>query len=169
MAAEQQEQKPNLKRQRIHDKKKLDPDKTYMSKTEYAKHRGIKVSILNDHLPKLKEAITMVGKREKFDVDLADFILDGGNAHTNYAESKAKREHFKALEAELDFKKKQGTLLDAEQVEKEAFEIARVTRDRLLTIPDRVSQQLSVEKSSHRCYELLMKEITDALETIANA
>ena len=62
---------------------------------------------------------------------------------------------------------KTGQYVDAEQVNKEAFQAARATRDALLNIPGRVSHLLASVSEADPIYEILTQEIRTALEGLA--
>ena len=59
-------------------------------------------------------------------------------------------------------------MVDKFEVENEAFTVRRRIRDTLLTIPDRIAGIVSAEPDQRKNYDLLMKEITAALEELSN-
>lgn len=68
---------------------------------------------------------------------------------------------------EVEAKVKTGQYLDAQTVEKEAFQTARTVRDSLQNIPDRVSSLLASLSNSNEIYDILTQEIRTALETLS--
>ncbi|MBI3693743.1 MAG: hypothetical protein HY238_02725 [Acidobacteria bacterium] len=64
--------------------------------------------------------------------------------------------------AKLDYEERSGKLVDAEEVTKAAFDDARVVRDRLLTIADRIASLLAAESDSKKVYNILASGIRDA-------
>lgn len=68
---------------------------------------------------------------------------------------------------EVEAKVKTGQYLDAQMVEKEAFQTARTVRDSLQNIPDRVSSLLASLSNSNEIYDILTQEIRTALETLS--
>lgn len=62
---------------------------------------------------------------------------------------------------------KTGRLIDRALEERRNFERARIVRDRMRAIPDRVSPQLAVETESSRIHEILAEEIDKALASLA--
>lgn len=68
---------------------------------------------------------------------------------------------------EVEAKVKTGQYLDAQTVEKEAFQTARTVRDSLQNIPDRVSSLLASLSDSNEIYDILTQEIRTALETLS--
>ncbi|KXK28624.1 MAG: hypothetical protein UZ01_02564, partial [Candidatus Brocadia sinica] len=82
--------------------------------------------------------------------------------------ARAMKEHFRALLAELEFKEKNGELVPVEAVRKQAFETARMVRDSLLNIPNRVSPILAAESDHREINQILTKEIVQCLENLSN-
>lgn len=82
----------------------------------------------------------------------------------SYQESKAKREAAEAALAELKLEKERGRLLDAEEVRKSAFNAARMVRNLMMNIPDRVAAELAAETDVFKVGQRLKDEIRKALE-----
>lgn len=83
----------------------------------------------------------------------------------SYAESRAKRESYNAELARLELEEKQGTLVDAEVVKKQAFAVARQVRDGMLNIPDRVAAEMAALTDQFEVHRRLTEEIRKALMT----
>ncbi|HMS82267.1 MAG TPA: hypothetical protein PKD12_01280 [Nitrospira sp.] len=83
-----------------------------------------------------------------------------------FIESQARREMFKANLTELEYLEQVGTLIKAEDVDREWFELARLVRDTMLNIPARIADQLAHETDQRKVQDLLEQEIYQALETI---
>ncbi|MBF0293870.1 MAG: hypothetical protein HQL96_01665 [Magnetococcales bacterium] len=69
--------------------------------------------------------------------------------------------------AELELGRLKGSLLDAEDVKREVFEMARRTRDRILGIPYRVAASLAAETDAKAIERLLDDELRTALEELS--
>ncbi|GHS92467.1 hypothetical protein AGMMS49949_04620 [Alphaproteobacteria bacterium] len=69
---------------------------------------------------------------------------------------------------EIEAKVKTVPYVDAEIVEKQAFQVGRTVRDSLQNIPDRVSSLLASLSDAHQIYEILTKEIRLALESLSS-
>jgi hypothetical protein len=82
----------------------------------------------------------------------------------SYAEARAQHERFKARLAELELEQREGKLVEAEAAKKEAFRIARLVRDAMLNIPDRVAAELAAEGNQFKVHQRLTQEIRRALE-----
>jgi len=68
---------------------------------------------------------------------------------------------------ELDNQRRRGQLLDAAVVQRDQFEAARIVRDAVLGVPDRIAAELAGETDPRRVYELLADELKRALTSIA--
>ncbi|MBV0900103.1 MAG: hypothetical protein KTV77_05280 [Wolbachia endosymbiont of Fragariocoptes setiger] len=75
-------------------------------------------------------------------------------------------ERGKLLEAKA--KAEIGELVRVEEVKRDAFNTARVVRNNLLNIPDRVSALLASMSDAERIHETLAEEIRAALEELHN-
>lgn len=85
----------------------------------------------------------------------------------SFSEAQTRERHFKAKLAELEFLERVGKLVSKEAVEVEAFRTARLVRDSILNIPDRLAGQLAAESDHRKIYDLLSKELRQALENLA--
>ena len=83
-----------------------------------------------------------------------------------YAEARTQRERFMSELARLEFEERQGTLVKAEEVRTEAFRIARIVRDSLLNLPDRVAGEFSAESNQFKIHTRLTQEIRRAIEEL---
>jgi hypothetical protein len=160
------------------DKKTDKPDlntttgRVQMNQKDYAKHRGLTHMRINQMVRegKLDAALIDTGKKRqgkpilKIDVSIADAILD---ENVPLKDAKTKKEHYQALTAELEYRYKIGELIEVSQVEKEAYEMAKTIRDKLLLIPDRIAAQLASEKDETKCFKMLSDELTKALEALS--
>lgn len=104
------------------------------------------------------------------EVDPEDFnTLDDDDDHKppNFQNAKAIGERYKARMAKLNFEQKVGKLVDIEKVRKEAFDVAKLTRDTLLNIPNKICHELAAESDPGKVYQVLTEAITQGLETLA--
>jgi hypothetical protein len=79
---------------------------------------------------------------------------------------KNEMEKGKILEAEA--KAEVGELVAVEEVRAAAFNKARVVRDNLLNIPDRIAAQLASIDDERKVHEILLAEIRGVLQTLAD-
>jgi hypothetical protein len=93
--------------------------------------------------------------------------LDAGDPNVaSYAAAKAKREHFAAETARLEYERRIGQLGDLEAMRREMFEIARQVRDSLCNIPDRLAPVLAAEREEARVHHLLLVDITQVCDEL---
>lgn len=164
-----------------------------VSASAYAKHRGISlqavVKAINDG--RLVESVVQSeAGRYKIDPVKADAewsantdSMTGAPAHManrpaetdndpedgqpiTYAEARAQHERFKARLAQLELEQREGKLVEAEVVKRESFRTARLVRDALLNLPDRVAGELAAETNQFKVHQRLVSEIRRALEDL---
>lgn len=87
-----------------------------------------------------------------------------GGAAATFAQSRAIKEAYLARLAKLEFEEKSGVLVKADAVKNEAFKVARLVRDAMLNIPDRVSSELAADSDQFVIHRKLTLEIRRALE-----
>jgi phage terminase Nu1 subunit (DNA packaging protein) len=93
--------------------------------------------------------------------------LSPSNLSTVLLKTRIKNEVERGKMLEIEAKVKTGQYVDAKDVEKQAFQVARTVRDSLQNIPDRVSSLLASISDANQIYEILSKEIRIALEGLA--
>lgn len=165
-----------------------------VSAAQYAKLRNISKQSVSQAIAegKLPTAAVKQGRGYAVDVDLADrewkantnpamgapthAIPKGNNlpdenmptGTETLAASKAKRESFMAELARLEYEQKAGQLVPIEEVKKEAFRTARIVRDTILNIPDRLAAELAAETNQFTVHKRLAEELRRALEELGN-
>lgn len=85
-------------------------------------------------------------------------------AAATFAQSRAIKEAYLARLAKLEFEEKSAALVKADAVKNEAFKVARLVRDALLNIPDRVSADLAADADAFTVHRKISLEIRKALE-----
>ena len=83
-----------------------------------------------------------------------------------YVQSRAIREAYEARLAKLEYEVKIGKLVNADEVRVDAFNVARITRDRLMGIPDMIAPLLTGMTDIRDIHELLSTEIRLACEEL---
>ena len=94
-------------------------------------------------------------------------VDEGGDDVGPLGEAQAKERHFKALIAELDYRKRMGELVERSAVEAESFRIGRQVRDTQKNIPARLCDILAAETDKRKIYEILETEITKSHKALA--
>ena len=150
---------------------------------EYARRRGISQEAVRKAIQggRLVECIvTNERGRQRLIPSVADAEWDKNTQHhrksqpdpiveddlldiPNFNESRAKREAYQAELARLEYEEKQSTLVNAEAVKKEAFRTARLVRDAMLNIADRIAAELAADTDAFSVHKRLTDEIRTAL------
>ena len=92
----------------------------------------------------------------------------GTESGISYQKSRANKELFEALLKKLEYEERSGKLVDISKMEVDAFTAARVARDKLLAIPDRVAPILVGITDIHELKEVLRKEIITSLQNLTD-
>lgn len=77
------------------------------------------------------------------------------------------KEEYAAKLMQLKFDRESGKVVDAADVKKEAFKLARTVRDSMLNIPDRVAAEFAGCSTAAEIHMRLTDEIRQALEALA--
>ncbi|GAN33942.1 MAG: hypothetical protein DYG83_13260 [Candidatus Brocadia sp. AMX2] len=102
------------------------------------------------------------------------YLSEKKQSSEGYERARTERMIWLAKQAELNYKKQEGILVDAGEVKQAAFETARQVRDGLLNIPNRISDLLVGEINSAgridgaKVKEILDKELRQALEALSD-
>lgn len=81
-------------------------------------------------------------------------------------ESKTLQAAYQARLAQIEYEEKSGKLVDAGKVKKTAFNAARMTRDAILAIPDRVAAQFAGMTDPFTIHATLTEELRGAIAEI---
>ena len=93
----------------------------------------------------------------------------GGDLPTLLLKTRIKSEVEKAKLLEIKARVEAGKYVDADEVKVAAFNKARVVRDALTNIPERLAAVLAAETDAARVHAMLTSEIRTALEDLAGA
>lgn len=149
-----------------------------MTQGEYAAHLGVSQPYVNKLVKtgKIPEAaLVPVGKRFKIISELADEALNRNvteptptqGRNESYVQARIESEKVKIKLKELELQKKRGELISASEVQKAAFDKARLVRDAILNVPSRISAILAAESNQIKVEALLMAELKKALEELS--
>ena len=153
-----------------------------MSFSAYARHRGCSPANITKAISKGK--ITPING--KIDPEKADIEWDENsprlqNRKKNFklAEElapdttvmsltriRAMHEGLRAKKTKLEVDQLEGTLIDARAVKDASFKQARLVRDTLLSIPNRLTPVVANESDEHRVFQLIHEEIVSSLRAI---
>lgn len=91
-----------------------------------------------------------------------------GGAVVSYAASRARKEAALAGLRELQLQQRRGELVELIVVQNDFFRFARNARDRMQNLPARLSGILAASSDQEEIFQLLTREIDQALEEVAN-
>ncbi len=91
-----------------------------------------------------------------------------GNGHTSFAKFRSAREGYQAKLAQLDYEERAGKLVKKDDVEREAFDAARLMRDRFLSLPQELAGTLVNMTDEKEIIKYLRGKIRDALMDASN-
>lgn len=94
--------------------------------------------------------------------------IDPSNVPT-LVESKTIEAAYRAKLAQIEYEEKTNKLIEVDKVKKEAFRLARVTRDAMLGIPDRISAEIAGMTDPFAIHAKLIAEVRNAIESISHA
>lgn len=104
-------------------------------------------------------------------VSLSDIVISASDNDDNMtlAQAQLKEKIAKARIAELELKEREGTLVQKAVVDGELFAIAQEIRNALLTIPDRIIDQvISESKNRNKAHNTIYTAIASELEKLAD-
>lgn len=93
-------------------------------------------------------------------------LPQGGDLPTLLLKTRIKSEVERARLLEIKAKVEAGKYVDADEVKVAAFNRARIVRDALLSIPDRLAAVLAAETETQTVHGLIAAEIRQALEEL---
>jgi hypothetical protein len=91
------------------------------------------------------------------------------DALPSISESQTLKLAYQAKLAQLEYEEKTAKLVDAEDMKKRAFRVARVTRDAMMAIPDRVAAEFAGMTDAFAIHGKLTDEIRAAISEVVKA
>lgn len=83
--------------------------------------------------------------------------------------ARAVKEHYLSLIRKLEFRLKAGQVVETAAAANEQFRAARLVRDRVIAVADRLADELAAETDASTVHRLLLDELRRALESAAEA
>lgn len=132
-----------------------------------------KSTIIHLSIPKIEEPKPQVQVKSKMqEISLTEAIEISAEkilSSETLFEAQKYREIYAALIKKLEYQKAKGLLRSGEEVDKLNFDTARLIRDFLISIPDRLAPLVAAETDLHTCTQILKVEIHSLLESISDA
>ena len=160
----------------------------YVNQSDFSKIVGVTKQRISKSIQhgKLSKSLVMVdGKRminlkiglQEWAANIAPVQQIGGSKNMakktinqmNLSDLQLMQARYKTLTQKLDLDTKIKGLIPVEQIEKEYLYIARIVREVILAIPDRISAILAAETSERKVNNILTEKLHEALEGLKNA
>jgi hypothetical protein len=93
--------------------------------------------------------------------------IDVEESRISYAELQRINIELKNKILDLEIREKEGELVKYDDIKNKVFSYARIFRDTMLTLPDRLSPILAAEQDRNKIHNILSTEIRNALEESA--
>ena len=91
-----------------------------------------------------------------------------GDVALTYQRSCASKEFYEFQIKKLEYEEMKGKLVDLATMEKEAYTAARVARDKLLSMPDRLGPHMLGKSDLQEVKDIIRKEVTAALDNLTD-
>lgn len=88
---------------------------------------------------------------------------------TQYQKSRAVKESYTARLRKIEFEKEMGTIVNKEGVEKAAFGISRILREKLKAVPNRLAPKVTVVTDQKENFIILTEEMESVIREIQAA
>ena len=143
-----------------------------MGLREYARHRGVSLKAVQRAIDEARIEVSIENGLKKIDAARADRCWDkntqprAGNDE-DYKKARARREHYQANTAELDYQERVGELMSTARVRSLISKYNGVVREKLMSIPHQLAPQLAGISNVRRVEELLISKINDSLTNLA--
>lgn len=112
--------------------------------------------------------ISRVKHKKKLPEEERKKVIKAGESNKlSYSDARTAHERYRAALKKLQFEEKTGKLVSAEDVQKQAFSLARQVRDAILVIPDRISSVLAAVSDEREIKKILDKELNLALGALS--
>lgn len=141
---------------------------------QYAKHRKVNPSSVQAAISSGRIQAKKNGSKFEIDPDLADKEWEENTRDTGeyvdatmMTRARLNKENAIAEIRRMEMLQMKGELVSVSRVKAQAFELARKTRDAILNIPSRISDQLTVETDRFKIEQILTTELTIALSELA--
>ena len=96
---------------------------------------------------------------------------DGGQSSTTmqYQKSRAVKESYAARLRKVEFEEKMGTIVHKEGIEKASFGVARILREKLKAVPNRLAPKVTVVTDQKENFIILQEEMESVIKEIQAA
>ena len=96
-------------------------------------------------------------------------VGSGNRLDLTYKQARTHEAAFRAKLTELEFREREGMLVEADKVRRSAVSLAAMTRSAFEKIPDKLADRLAAEAEPAVCHAMLVAEIDLVLADLAAA
>ena len=96
-------------------------------------------------------------------------VGSGNRLDLTYKQARTHEAAFRAKLTELEFREREGMLVEADKVRRSAVSLAAMTRSAFEKIPDKLADRLAAEAEPAACHAMLVAEIDLVLADLAAA
>jgi phage terminase Nu1 subunit (DNA packaging protein) len=164
------------------------PKERWIGPSSFAKYRGVNLSTVKDWIREGKLGFALKqgsNNRNKIDWDTADRLLketndtaqsdqyatqqnnDNNDKTTSLTQARTAKTAMEAKAAQLKYKTLAGSLVETDKVIDVAKQMGRLTKESMLTLPDRLSPILAAETNVDEINKILTLEINSALRNLS--
>lgn len=165
--------------------------------TEYAAHLKVSPPYVTKLKKQGRLVMVVEGGKELVDFELSDKLIrnttdpakadNGANAKPGagsrvvqdvgtgnkldltFKQARTHEAAFRAKLTELEFREREGLLVEADKIKRAAVALAAMTRSAFEKIPDKLADRLAAEEDPSACHSLLTAEIDQVLADLAAA
>ena len=129
------------------------------------KDRLGKMNVNPEKANEIMDVPTVKEQMAKVKAEASEVPEDAKSAQA-YTRARTGNEVLKYQMAQIELEQLKGSLIEVSKVRKDNFLLARILRDQLLSIPERISAQLVGMMDEREIYRLLKDQITEALKAM---
>lgn len=96
-------------------------------------------------------------------------VGSGNRLDLTYKQARTHEAAFRAKLTELEFREREGLLVEADKIKRSAVTLAAMTRSAFENIPDKLADRLAAEAEPAACHALLTAEIDQVLADLADS
>lgn len=152
-----------------------------MNLSAYAQHKGVTVAAVKKAIESGRIKVTKKNGKYNIDSEIADkqWAANSNAAKANHIKpeieypefmvSKAKEQYYKAEKARIDYEERNKELLPINEVMELHSKVARITRESMLNIADKISYIVAAETNPDVIHMIISTHIADALTELSDA
>ncbi len=101
--------------------------------------------------------------------DVDDENIKNNLSSTTYQKSRAVKESYAARLRKIEYEEKMKIVVNKEGVERGAFSVSRILREKLKSLPNRIAPKVTVVTDQKENFKILTKEVENIIKEIQTA